>query len=272
VTVEESSRAAQYDLIYAVVSRDPLVHDLHRRALGEEYPEGIYVTGNCTRGVLDRARHGLSLPASGLLVDLGCGLGGPGRWLARESGARLIGIDISQVAVDAAAEAAAGYLDPGRFEYRRGSFSATGLPDESADGVVAIEALPMAPDRGAALAEVRRILRPGARASLTGGESPGGQPWAPLIEAAGLTIRGRYVDERRGDRWLAVCARWLEHEAELRDSLGDLADEFIEDARNAPSKWGKPGLVGVQFTVERPLLLHNETRLRGEIAGILRFR
>ena len=145
LNAEETSRAAQYDRIYAVVSRDPLVHDLHRRALGDEYPEGIEVTGNCTRGMLDRALAGLRMPAGGLLADLGCGLGGPGRWLARRSGARLIGFDVSQQAVDAAAAAAREYLGEGRYEYRCGSFCATGLPDESADGVVAIEALLMAP-------------------------------------------------------------------------------------------------------------------------------
>jgi len=32
LTDAEASRAAQYDRIYAKVSRDPLVHDLHRRA------------------------------------------------------------------------------------------------------------------------------------------------------------------------------------------------------------------------------------------------
>jgi len=36
------------------------------------------------------------------LVDLGCGRGGPGLWLAREAGALLIGVDFSPVAADQA--------------------------------------------------------------------------------------------------------------------------------------------------------------------------
>jgi 2-polyprenyl-3-methyl-5-hydroxy-6-metoxy-1,4-benzoquinol methylase len=104
--VDESAHAAQYDRVY--VGPTPLVHDLHRQAIGDEYPDGIEVTGACTRATLARALAGLRLSPGGLLVDLGCGLGGPGRWLARHSGARVLGFDVSQVAVDRAAEAADG--------------------------------------------------------------------------------------------------------------------------------------------------------------------
>lgn len=256
----EASRAAQYDRAYPAVTRDGFLEDLHRQALGEEYPEGIEVTGSCTRGTLERALAGLRLPENGLLVDLGCGLGGPGRWLARQSGARVIGFDVSQVAVDAAAAAAREYLRAGQYEYRRSSFSATGLPDGSADGVVAIEALAMAADRGAALGEVRRILRPGGRATFTGAErhardepdSDSAFRWAPLAEQAGLHLVASHADHKRGERWLAFCALQLQHEAQLRESLGDLAEEFILSARKAASVWGVPGLVTAQFIVERP--------------------
>jgi hypothetical protein len=58
---------------------------------------------------------------------------------------------------------------------------------------------------------------------------------------------GAYGNTPAVDRDLA-----LEVATELRDSLGDLAEEFIRDARNAPSVWGVPGLAGVQFVVEHP--------------------
>jgi SAM-dependent methyltransferase len=252
----EASRGDSYDRAYTAVLRDGLLLDVHRQALGDEYPEGIEVTGSCTRTMLERALAGLRLPEDGLLADLGCGLGGPGRWLARRGRARLIGFDVSQAAVDSAAGSAREYLEDGRFEYRRGSFAATGLPDACADGVVAIESLQMATDRGAALREVRRILRPGGRAVITAAErradnGPDAFRWAPLIEQAGLEITASYDDPRRGERWLAFCALQLEHAAELRDSLGDMAEEFLEDARNAPSVWDVPGLTGVQFIVRR---------------------
>jgi SAM-dependent methyltransferase len=96
----------------------------------------------------------------------------------------VLGIDTSQVAVGAAADAAEAFLRAGQYGYLRGTFDATGLPDGCADGVVAVEALGMSPDRGKALAEVRRILRPGGRASITGAERHGPGKAAPG-EAAG---------------------------------------------------------------------------------------
>jgi SAM-dependent methyltransferase len=246
--VADKDYAAQYDRIYPKVAGNELLRDLHRQVLGDEYPEGLDVTGACTRTTLNRARDGLSLTARGTLVDLGCGLGGPGRWLARETGARLIGLDVSQVAVDIATATADGYLEPGQYEYRRGSFAETGLPDEAADAVICIEALAMAPDRLEALKEFRRILRPGGRMFLTGG---GVRPWESPIEQAGLKVIARYEDPTRNQRWLAICQLYLDHGEGLRSSLGDMADEFLQDARDAPLTWGIPGRIGVQFLLER---------------------
>jgi SAM-dependent methyltransferase len=253
--VREDDRAAQYDRVFPRVAGNPVLRDLHRQVLGEEYPEGLDVTGACTRTTLRRARDELNLEPGLQLVDLGCGLGGPGRWLARETGARVLGLDISQAAVDIAARSAEGYLKPGQYEYRRGSFSATGLPDEYADAVICIEALAMAEDRVVALTEIRRVLRADGRAMITAGERHGpGEPsfrWEPLIEQAGLTVISRYPDPTKHQRWLAICKLWLDHADELRRSLGDIAEEFLQDARDAPRAWGIPGRIGVHLILER---------------------
>lgn len=52
-------------------------------------------------------------------------------------------------------------------------------------------------------------------------------------------------------RWLAINALYLQHEAELRDSLGDIAGEFLDEARDVPRNWGLPGRIGVQFILGR---------------------
>jgi SAM-dependent methyltransferase len=106
---------------------------------------------------------GLALAHGDALVDLACGAGGPGRWVARESSATLTGIDLSAVAIERARESAAAE----RATFRRGSFEATGLPDASADGVMTVDALQYAPDKAAAMREMARILRPGGRLALT---------------------------------------------------------------------------------------------------------
>jgi SAM-dependent methyltransferase len=249
----EAARAVQYDFAYSAVIRDHFLEELHRRAIGDEYPDGIEVTGSCTLSMLKRALEGLHLPENGLLVDLGCGLGGPGHWIALRSKARLLGFDVSQVAVDVAIETALSYLAAGRADYQCRSFVDTGLPDACADGVIAVEALAFASDRFAAVAEVRRILRPGGRAVITVAERESNPfRWAPLVEEVGLRVVSRYDDPKRGERWLAFCALQLEHEQELRKSLGDEpAEEFLSEARDAPAVWSDPGLVGVLLVLER---------------------
>src|SRR5437867_10552790 len=61
-------------------------------------------------------------------------------------------------------------------QFRVVSFDATGLPDASADGVVSVDALPFAPDRDAALWELRRMLRPGTSAVFTAAKPADDRP------------------------------------------------------------------------------------------------
>ncbi|MDQ1476445.1 MAG: hypothetical protein QOE62_1674, partial [Actinomycetota bacterium] len=94
-----------------------------------------------------------------VLVDLACGAGGPGLWAARESGARLVGRDLSPVAAERATESAHALGMERRVEFGQGSFEETGLASGSADAVMTIDALQYAPDKTKALTEVARILR-----------------------------------------------------------------------------------------------------------------
>jgi SAM-dependent methyltransferase len=68
-------------------------------------------------------------------IDLGCGHGGPGAWVARETGASLVGIDLSESAIaDAPRRAAAFGLTSDRHEFRVGDICKSGLPTASLDG------------------------------------------------------------------------------------------------------------------------------------------
>lgn len=163
---KEAARKVMFDQMWTRLRADPLLDELNAAACGAEYPQDVTVFGSCTRTILDLALAGLNLGAGDTLIDLGCGLGGPGRWLARQSGATVTGVDLSQAAIDGAQAAAAVYLRPGQYEYRLGTITSTGLPDRSADGLVSIDALPMATDRAAALSEVAR--GPAASASQDG--------------------------------------------------------------------------------------------------------
>jgi SAM-dependent methyltransferase len=109
----------------------------------------------------------LELCQGEMLVDLACGRGGPGMWLAQKAGAALTGVDGSAVAV-AQAKARASLFDlEGLARFVVGDLADTGLPEACADGVVCIDAFQFAADPVLCGREVLRVLRSGRRFVLT---------------------------------------------------------------------------------------------------------
>jgi ubiquinone/menaquinone biosynthesis C-methylase UbiE len=167
-------------------------------AEGLDFPEGFGHISFTTLPELRRIAAELRLRPGDTLVDLGCGIAGPALWVARETQARLTGIDGAPAAAEYASARAAelGLADRARFVV--GWFAATGLEADSADGVMSEDALQYAPDKQAAIAEVARILRPGgrlyfpptldaARAAAVRGTDPVEDYRPPLI-SAGLSV------------------------------------------------------------------------------------
>jgi len=92
-------------------------------------------------------------------IDLGCGTGAFTRRLER-FGLDLLGVDISPRSIERAKQLGLGQ----RYEVR--DIMATGLPDASVDVAVfsgVLHHLPTEPERGKALREALRLLRPGGR-------------------------------------------------------------------------------------------------------------
>lgn len=206
-----------------------------RAAFGDEYPEGVDPYSYITRSELERFVRELRLRPGDRLVDVGCGRGGGGLWVAAASEARLTGLDIAEAAVEAArARAAAMGFDA---EFRRGTFEATGLEDGVADGVMSIDALLFTPDKAAALIELRRILKPGGRLVFTTWDYSG-QPvnrppqvpdHRPLLEAAGFTVDSYDTTDRWRDYGEATNAALVGAVEELAAESG----ESVEAVRDA---------------------------------------
>jgi cyclopropane fatty-acyl-phospholipid synthase-like methyltransferase len=79
---------------------------IFRKVLGEEYPD-LDQNSLVTLSELERYARELHVGEGDLLVDVACGRGGPGLWVAARTKARIIGIDIAASAVDAARKRAA---------------------------------------------------------------------------------------------------------------------------------------------------------------------
>jgi SAM-dependent methyltransferase len=115
-------------------------------------------------GIADVAAA-LPLGPGSLLADLACGRGGYGLEIARRTGARLVGIDLSAVAIRAAADGAGG----ARFFV--GDYTAAALRDGCADAIICIDAMQFAEPPLAGLRECHRLLAPAGRIAVTAWEA-----------------------------------------------------------------------------------------------------
>ena len=200
---------AGYNAVYAAVPKSPTLRRLWREyAAGTDYPEEFGHISFVTLSELRRMATELGLSPGKTLVDLGCGMGGPGLWVARETGACLVGVDLSPVAI---AQATARSVELGLSAQARfvvGTFADTGLASSSADAVMTEDALQYAPDKRAALFEAARILQRGGRLAFTAFELDpqraaglpvlGADPvddYRPLLREAGFDV-GIYEEAR----------------------------------------------------------------------------
>ena len=172
-----------YNAVYGATPSSPTLRRLwHEHAEGPDFPEEFGHISFVTLSQLRRMADELRLGPNSTLVDLGCGRGGPALWMARETGARLVGVDFSPVAVEQAGARAAELGLAGRAQFVTGTFADTGLEANVADGAMSEDALQYVPDKRAAVAEAARILRPGARLVFTAFElDPGRTVGLPVF-------------------------------------------------------------------------------------------
>lgn len=191
-----------YDAIYDALPRGEIFSRLWRaNAYRGDFPAEFAHIGFLTLAEAHRMRELLHLGPGDVFADLACGAGGPGLWMAKQTGASLIGADPSAAGLAAARTRAraAGLGDRSRF--RQGTFEQTNLPGGAVDAAMSVDAFQYAPGKRAALAEFFRILRPGGRVSIIAFEVDpakvagvpvlGADPvpdYVPLLEAAGFDV------------------------------------------------------------------------------------
>ena len=228
-----------FDQNLADTARSGLLHELNQAALGEQAVPGLLTYSFVTRWDLDQAISALDLGPGRLLLDLACGQGGPGLWLAEQTGCDLVGVDFSEAGLRVGRERAERVLPAPRARFQRGDLAATGLADGSVDGVWCGDALFFASDLIEALGEVRRVLRPGGRLVMTVCVSLDDQPsahpldWRPLLRHVGLHPLRQEETPHDRENAMAMYAAWIANEAELRTELPARAvDEMLDEARS----------------------------------------
>src|SRR5436190_5623704 len=134
-----------------------------RRARMSAYPPGEFVEQEsfmCAseiRALADRA----GIAPGVAVLDLCCGIAGPGRFITRELGCSYLGVDLSSSAIDIARERARDL--PCRFEVAR----IPPIPSGPFDGVLLLDTLLAFPEKQPLLQAISGALASGGRFALT---------------------------------------------------------------------------------------------------------
>jgi len=230
--------AGDFDRWYAEMGRSGRRDAMVRRALG--LPSSMDASGLLPWAGVTEVTAALDLAPGQLLVDLGCGRGGYSLEIARQTGARLLGLDFSPVAVATARGRAASAGVGGRAAFCVGDMTAAGVGTGVADAVVCIETIMFPGAHLDALRECRRILAGGGRLVLTSWAAtnpaderhPG---WARRIDLMRDLTEAGFEQVGVADK-----PAWREAERDLwesalhADAAGDPAIESLqEEARRA---------------------------------------
>lgn len=220
--------------------RPRLERALHRARLAA-YPPGEFVGQESfmrADEILALAvRAGVGRGTS--VLDLCCGVAGPGRLVARVLGCTYLGVDASPAAVTIARERARGDVRC-RFEVA----TVPPVPDGWFDVVLLLETMLAFRDKDPLLAAVAAALPPGGRFAFT------------VEEGAPLTAAERAVMPAAATVWpvplpelldllerAGLWVQWLEdHSAEHRAVAGALADAFVADGEHIAAHVGPRAL------------------------------
>lgn len=187
------------------------------------------------------------LPGRGRVLDVGCGTGSLLFELAADAGfSQVCGIDASAIYAEAAQAKA---TDP-RIEVRHGDACAMPYADGRFDAALSQLVLQFVPDPGAALGEMRRVVRPGGVVAAAVWNSGGGMPhqrmfWdtAALLDPAAAKERGRTFNRpmtRRGDLEALFRSHGLQQVEESSLTIWMDFDDFADywgRSRGARARW-----------------------------------
>ena len=147
-----------------------LVTDIYEAGWGESFHFAPRFRGEAFDVSLRRHQHYIALKlglSEGMrALDVGCGIGGPMREIARFSGARVTGVNNNRYQVAKARKKnEAARLTP-QCDLLEADFMHIPEADGSVDAVYAFEATCHAPDKTALFRELYRVLKPGGKMAI----------------------------------------------------------------------------------------------------------
>ncbi|MEE2681991.1 MAG: methyltransferase domain-containing protein [Planctomycetota bacterium] len=179
----------------------------------------------------------LGLSQGDSLIDVGCGIGGPARFFADATGARVTGIDLTPDFIEAATELTrlVGLSERVRFQLASG----TDLPfaDGSYEAATLMHVGMNIEDKRTLLSEMARVTRPGGRVLVYDlmrtdeGELAFPMPWASYARFSFVDREAVYLD--------AAAAAGLTPTDRI--SFQETARRFFDPPREAAIRSASPG-------------------------------
>ena len=218
-----------------------------------------------TRGILATAElaGAAGIKSDDNILDLGCGIGGPARYLASMVGCRVTGVDLSRSFIEAATYLTARCALEDRVAFEVGDALHLPFDDGAFDAVFLQHVAMNISDRPALYAEVRRVLKPSGRFAtydlvLKEGEIFYPAPWASNASTSFLLSAEATREALESAGFAAVL--W-------RDDTQTALDWFNATAASPPTS----GLnLGVVMGPEFPAITGNLARnIREGRLGVL---
>ena len=152
---------------YASLTRQyyNLATDLYEQGWGQSFHFCRFAYGEPFRQAIARHQHYLAhqigIKDDMRVLDVGCGVGGPAREIAKFTGAKIVGLNNSDYQIDRATQYAAKEGLSSQLSFVKGDFMQMTFPENSFDAVYAIEATVHAPTLEGIYSQIFRVLKPG---------------------------------------------------------------------------------------------------------------
>lgn len=142
-----------------------LATDFYEFGWGQSFHFAPRRAGETFKDSLARHEHYLAqemdLRPGMRVLDIGCGVGGPMREIARYSGATVVGINNNAYQIERGERHSRKASMTGLTSFVKTDFMNLPFEDESIDAIYTIEASCHAPDKTALFTELHRVLKPG---------------------------------------------------------------------------------------------------------------
>ena len=207
----------------------------------------------------------LELSPESRVVDLGCGLGGPARYVAATTGAHVTGIDLTAEFVEAgrAMTEWTGLSD--RVELIEGSVLDLPLASESMDAVYMIHVGMNIYDKVGIAREAKRVLKPGGIFSIYDvmqvgeGQMDYPAPWASSSDQSALASPETYE----------AALKSFGFEVSERIDRTAFAKQFFADLAAAQSQTGGPPALGLHLIMGDDTALKVQHMVRNIRSGLI---